>query len=105
MAPGAGAPEDLDRLLEDALVLRDQRSVSRLFVPGAVLIAGGEHRGRSEIEHAAPRLWEMPYIAETRGVHQARDVALVLGRDSIAVARRGGSGWRYAVALVGPPVV
>ena len=108
MEPGARTPEELETLLEDAFVLRDQRALGQLFQPGAVLVAGGglaEARGHQQIVRVAAQLWDRDrgYLADPRRILQVRDTALVLAGRATNVVRRGDDGsWRYAIALLGP---
>jgi hypothetical protein len=105
MGPGASTPEELETLLEDALLMRDREAVLGLFEDGAVLDAGGlpEARGAAQIATLASALWERTFVADPRRVLQARDTALVVGERGINVARRGADGaWRYAISLLSP---
>lgn len=91
--PGARGPEELDTLLEDAVLLGDAAAVARLAGPGAVLV-GGPGPG-----------WRWPpdrgYVADPRRVVAGRDVALILGSDAVHVARRDRGGWRFAITVLG----
>jgi ketosteroid isomerase-like protein len=93
-------------MFEDALMIRDREALVELFEDGAVLITGAgppEARGSKEIARSATAMMESDsvYIAEPRQVVQARDVALVVGRQGINVVRRGSDGaWRYAITLL-----
>jgi hypothetical protein len=106
MRPGAGTPEELDTLLEDAFVTRDRSSVAELFEDWALLAdANGrpEVRGRSAIGLAAIATLggECPYVANPARVLQARRTALVIASTQISVALRGDDGaWRYAITLL-----
>jgi hypothetical protein len=106
MGPGASTPEELETLLEDALLIRDHEAVIELFEDGAVLDPGGglpEARGADHIATLASALWERTFVADPRRVLQARDTALVVGEWGINVARRGADGaWRYAISLLSP---
>ena len=102
---GARTPEELETLLEDALVLRDGEALAGLFEEGAVLLAGQERpaRGGEAIARLALTTWDgdRTYVADPRGVTQARDIALVLAQGGVNVVRRGSDGtWRYAIALL-----
>jgi hypothetical protein len=107
VSSGARTPEELETLLEDAFLLRDNLALIQLFEPTAVLVAGGgldDARGHREIARLAAQLWDARriYLADPRRVLQARDAALVLGGGAISVVRRGGDGsWRYAIAILG----
>ena len=106
MDPGARTPEELETLLEDAFVLRDDHDLVQLFQEGAMLVVGGglpEARGHQQITRVATRLWDRDcsYLAEPRRILQVRDTALVLAGRAINVARRGEDGfWRYAILLL-----
>lgn len=106
MTSGARTPEELDALLEDAFVVRDDAVLARLFDDGAVFAdarGGPLARGAEQIGRALEELWAAggTYLAGPRRVLQARDTALVLGDGAIHVARRGGDGvWRAAIALL-----
>jgi hypothetical protein len=106
MRRGAGTPEELEMLFEDAFVLRDRGQLTQLFEDGAVLaVRGGryEAHGGREIARLATDMWlhGLSYLADPRRVLQARDTALVVSERSTGVARRGGDGaWRYAISLL-----
>jgi hypothetical protein len=107
MDAGARTPEELETLLEDALVLHDSQALAQLFHPGAMLVAGGglpEARGRRQIAQVAAELWDCqrPYLADPRRVLQVRDTALVLAGSAINVVRRADGSWRYAISLLDP---
>jgi hypothetical protein len=94
-------PEDLDALLEDATVLKDERSVSELFDRDAIIVGpdGHEVRGRLEIAGIVAG-WEHAYVAEPRQVVQVRSTALVVGTSAIQVARRSRDrSWRVEIML------
>lgn len=106
MRPGARTPEELEQLLEDALVVRDPAALSALFEDGAVLLrsgAPGEARGGRQIARIAGELWarDLTYVAAPHRVVQARDTALVVAEHGVSVARRNAGGtWRYAISLL-----
>ena len=106
MTQGARTPEELDTLFEDAFVLRDRGALASLFEARALLIAGGvtgEVRGSEEIALSASALWsrDFIYVADSRRVVQAHDIALVLATQGTSVVRRGADGaWRYAISLL-----
>jgi hypothetical protein len=104
MQQGARTPEELETLFEDAFVVRDGVALAELFEDGAVLGgAPGEARGSLQIGRLAAAMWEREYsyLADPGRVVQARDTALVLGRQGINVVRRRGDGsWLYAIALL-----
>lgn len=102
---GGRTPEDLETLLEDALLLADPEAVAALFDPGAVLIAGDDRlaRGGAMIAHHALATWqgERSYVASPRRVAQAQDIALIAAERSLNVLRRSRDGiWRYAIVMV-----
>ena len=104
---GGQTPEELETLLEDAVLLGDADAVAGLFQPGGVLVAGAAPplRGRGQIREAAAALClrRPGYLAEPRRVLQVRDVALLLGRDVVNLARRGDDGtWRYDICVLLP---
>ena len=99
---GARSPEELETLLEDALLIRDRNALINLFEAGAVLAVAGEHtvRRAEAIAELALTIWrgDHIYVADPRLVIQARDVALVVTRGGVNVARRNRDGaWRYAI--------
>src|SRR5215212_2788846 len=76
MTPGARHPEELDALLEDALVVGDRAAVAALFDRDAVAVgAGAEARGGDAI---ARLLGGCRYVAVTRELLRAGDTALVV---------------------------
>jgi hypothetical protein len=105
MTAGGQTPEELETLLEDALLLRDAEAVAGLFDGGSVLVTGQpaqQIRGPDQIPLVAALLWQHQhgYLAHPRDVIQARDTALLLGEGVINVARRGDDGsWRYAISV------
>lgn len=104
---GGQTPEELETLLEDAILLGDADAVAGLFQPGGMLVIAGapQLRGRMQI-HEAPAalcLHRPGYLAAPRRVLQVRDVALLIGRDVVNLARRGDDGtWRYEICLLLP---
>lgn len=106
-AAGGETPEELETLLEDALLLRDAAAVARLFEDGGTLVAGeGSQavRGRDAILQAASLLCHdgRGYLADPRRVLQTRDIALLIGDGVIHVARRGEDrSWRFAISMFG----
>ncbi len=104
---GGQTPEELETLLEDAILLGDADAVAALFQPSGVLVVGGAHqlRGRGQVREAAAALclYRPGYLGEPRRVFQVRDVALLLGRDVVNLARRGDDGtWRYEICVLLP---
>jgi hypothetical protein len=106
MSAGGRTPEELETMLEDALLMRDAAALAQLFEDASILVAGqGQRqiRGPREIVQAAWLLcqYRRGYVADPRRVFQARDTALLLGDGVINVARRGPDGsWRYAISVL-----
>jgi hypothetical protein len=108
---GARTPEELETLLEDAILLRDVAGLLALFSPYGVLAGPLEHaQGPVHIAGSARALlsdgWE--YVADPTLVVQAHRTALVIGPHALNVARRGhNSLGRYEIcrlhAAAGPP--
>jgi len=99
---GARTAEELETLLEDALLLRNQEALTGLFADGAVLVTGDARSARATetITQLALATWadDHTYVADPRCVVQARDIALIVAEWGINVARRGGDGvWRYQI--------
>jgi hypothetical protein len=103
MRAGAQTPEELESMLEDALVVRRPEAVASLFEGGAVLVGGDLHaRGGEQIARLALAMWagESGYVADPRRVTQARDIALVVTEHGVNVARRSDDGsWRYTIVV------
>jgi hypothetical protein len=96
----ATTPEELGTLLEDALITRDPAALAALFEASAVLLTGtAPAHGREEIARVALATWqgERAYVAEPYLVVQARDLALVIEKGGVNVARRIDGAWRYAI--------
>lgn len=92
-------PDELESLLEDALIAGDIRALAGLFEARAVVVtpAGAELRGRDRIVRG---LDEPPPSGPHHQVTQAGRAALVIGTASIGVALRdGGRCWRYAIRV------
>jgi hypothetical protein len=104
-------PEELETLLEDALLMHDTEALAQLFEDGSVLVAGDRPQqvcGSGEATGDAWLLWQRQhgYLAGPRRVFQARDTALLVGDGVINIARRGPDGsWRLAISVLrdGPP--
>ena len=99
---GGRTPEELESLLEDAVVLRDASATAALFELDGVLVAGRRTpaTGRVDVARAARRLGDCGYVADPRRVLRGHGLALVVGPRSVTVARRGSDGmWRYAFAV------
>ena len=106
MRPGARTPEELETLLEDAVLTRDPQALSDIFEEGGVLVAGSparEAHGPDAIRRLARAILQsgLSYLPEPLRVVQARDTAVVFANGGINVVRRGNDGgWRYAIALL-----
>ena len=97
----AASPEELETLLEDALLLHDDAAVAALFEDRGVLVAGaGCVRNR---HRAAEVLLQRDYVASANLVTVVRDIAVVFGDHTVNVSCRGPDrSWRLAVAIVMP---
>lgn len=97
----AASPEELETLLEDALLLHDDAAVAALFEDRGVLVAGaGCVRNR---HRAAEVLLQRDYVASAHLVTVVRDIAVVFGDHTVNVSCRGPDrSWRLAVAIVMP---
>jgi len=101
---GAHTPEELETLLEDALLMRCPDTIAALFADGAVLAESDERqaRGRDEIASLALSSWTLDhaFVADPVRVIQSRDIALVVSGQAINVAQRDvGGEWRFAIVL------
>jgi quercetin dioxygenase-like cupin family protein len=101
---GAQTPEELETLLEDALVVGDADTLAALFESGATLVMGVAQpvRGGEAIALAAlaTRNGIGAYVADPRRVLLARNSALVVTDQGVNVMHRGNDGaWRYAIVL------
>lgn len=100
--PGGQTPEELETLLEDALLLGDGPAVADLFADGGVLVIDDGFR---PVQVDAQLLLNSGdgYLAAPRRVVQTPDTALLIGDGVINVARRSGDGsWRYRIAVIQP---
>ncbi len=102
MTRAARSPEELELLLEDAILLGDAAAIDDLFTRGGTLAAGGLHPiGRG------PEMFEMllswnergpGYVGNSTAIVQAGRTALLIGRAAVSVARRSRDGsWRFAI--------
>lgn len=104
---GGETPDELESLMEDAVVLRDAPAVADLFEPGGVLVAGRgvpAAQGVADVARAARGIWSGGggYLADPRRLLRVPGLALVVGARSVTVGRRGVDGvWRYAFAVFG----
>lgn len=99
---GARTPEELETLLEDALLLRDRAALVALFEDQAVLVAGDERSacGGAAIAQLALAMWvgDHTYVADPQRILQARDTALIIAERGVNVACRGTDGtWCYTI--------
>ena len=96
----ASSPEELETLLEDAVLLGDEAAVMSLFGAGAVLITGPRVTGP---ETALAELATLGYVAATRTVTERRDLAVIVGDHAVNVSCRAPDGvWRLVAAIVRP---
>lgn len=94
---GAESPEQLEEMLEDALLLRDAEALGRLASRGCVVRAGSA----STVDQLADADAAAGFVADLRMVVQRRRTALLVGRASVNVARRDGRGrWCYAIIVL-----
>lgn len=96
----AACPEELEQLLEDALLLHDKAAVAALYVDGLLVSSPGgeEHR-----DDAFQLLTKVAFVASPRSVTVVRGIAVVLGDRTVNVScRELDGGWRYVVTLVLP---
>jgi hypothetical protein len=97
----AASPEELETLLEDALLLHDDAAVAALFEDRGVLVDGaGCVKSR---DRAAEVLLQHDYVASARLVIVVRDIAVVVGDHTVNVSCRGPDrNWRLAAAIALP---
>jgi hypothetical protein len=105
MVSGGRTPEELETLLEDAVLMADAAAAARLFEPYGLLFAeeaACELRGREGIRRAAAGwLFRDGYLGTARHVLQAGDTALLLGADVASVVRRREDGsWKYLICVL-----
>jgi hypothetical protein len=103
MVEGARTPEELELLLEDAIVVQDRGMLRGLFEDGAALVLA---RGRPVVS-GPPRIAELlvrlgseggGFVAEVGQVVRSRNLALVVSADAVSVVRRDERGvWRYII--------
>ena len=93
----ASSPEELETLLEDAVLMGDQTAVAGLFHQGGLLIAGLRSAGP---ERALDELARLEYVAGTTGTVW-NDVAVFVGADTVNVSLRASDGaWRLIAAVL-----
>lgn len=96
----ASSPEELETLLEDAVLLGDEAAGASLFDDGAVLITGPRITGPKQ---ALAELAKLGYVATTRTVTVRRDTAVVVGDHAVNVSFRTPHGaWRLVATIVRP---
>jgi hypothetical protein len=104
---GGRTPEELETLLEDAIVLGDIEGLLTLFAPRGVLagpVTAPAH-GPTDIAQSARALISVgwAYVAEPMLVLQADRTALVVAPHALNVVRKGRDGlWRYEICHVNP---
>ena len=104
---GGRTPEELETLLEDAIVVGDVESLLTLFAPHGVLAGPvtAPAQGSTDIARSARALisagWA--YVADPTLVLQAGRTALVVAPHALNVVRSGRDGlWRYEICRVNP---
>lgn len=94
-------PEELETLLEDAVLLQDGAAMAELFEPDALLVLDAQSfTGREQIAGVVRQLARdaCGYVGQPRQLYQARDVAMLLGAGVTSVAKRGRDGeWRFVI--------
>lgn len=96
----AASPEELDTLLEDALLMGDGPAVAALFAGSDALVAtaGCVRNGAEAVE----LLTERGYLASPSFVRVGSGVALAIGERTVAVSGRGAAGRWQLLAVVLP---
>jgi hypothetical protein len=102
---GGRTPEELETLMEDAILLGDSEVAASLFEANGVLLTDGATtpaRGRRAIARALEDCAGRDiYVAAPRRVVQVEGLAVLVGADVINVARRGRAGrWRLSISLM-----
>ncbi len=96
----ASSPEELETLLEDAVLLGDEAAIVALFDSGAVIMIGPRIEAPKQ---ALAELATCGYVAATRTVTVRRDVAVVVGDHAVNVSCRASDGaWRLVAVIVRP---
>lgn len=101
----ARTPEELETLLEDALVLGDPVALGGLFETAAIVAHSGRRAHGDQIAAFLTRLRRngLTYTAEPQLVLRARDIALLVARDSTSVVHRAAdASWRFAITAINP---
>ena len=103
MDVGARSPEELETLLEDAVIVRDATALSELFEDEALWVTGTDPagvRGRVGIARAASERWtEFARTAIPGRILQAGGLALSVGTGVHVLRRDSHRGWRLAISL------
>lgn len=92
---GAATPEELDTLLEDALLLADEAALCALFEGTRVVVAG--QAGQDALRSLRCR----GYVASEKAVRVGHDLALTVSGDVVVISRRGSDlRWRLVAVVV-----
>jgi hypothetical protein len=92
------SPEELETLLEDALLLHDDAAVAALFTCG-VLVASSD--GVQDGERASDVLAERGYVASARPARVVGGVAFGAGTHAVTVSCRGPDrGWQLLAVVL-----
>jgi hypothetical protein len=97
----ASSPEELEILLEDALIMHDAAAVAALFEDRGVLVTvPGSVVGPAQ---AAIALEEHTFVASPHSATLVGDIAVVVGDHTVNISSRGTDRrWRLVVAIVVP---
>lgn len=96
-------PEELEALLEDAVLMGDRSAVAHLCAEEALLYESGDcterHGGQAIADHAVSTwIGTDAYLAAPSRVLQARDIALVVTPEGVNVVRREvGGAWKLVI--------
>jgi hypothetical protein len=95
---GAQSPEELEFLLEDALVLHDSAAVAALFEDGGVLVErSGGVSGSANVVHQLAR---QGFLASPSSVTLVGQIAIVVGPQTVNISSRGPRGdWRLVASI------
>ncbi len=97
----AASPEELETLLEDAVLLRDGAAVEALFEHGDVLVAEVARVSRGA--EGSELLSRQGYVASPRSVRVGYCAAVIAGEHTVTVSCRGpDQGWRLLAVIVAP---
>jgi hypothetical protein len=98
MEPAAASPEELETLLEDALLFYDGAAVQALFEDGRVRVAGVS--GALEGNSAGDLLADLGFLASGVSTRICADVAVGAG-TAVTVSHRGADRrWRLLLVVV-----